>query len=122
MRRSIRSPSLASRRRTSPRQGGSLLSGQTSGSGVIKSGGESSLGSGHVLGIGNISGGDLSGLGVRVDGRQGGVLPSLSGGEGGVKDGLSLLDLSGVLNGESGGSSQSRGDQQFVHFVGDVQR
>ena len=92
-------------------RGGGLLSGQTSGSGVIKSGGESSLGSGHVLSVGNISGGDLGGLGVGVDGRQSGVFPSLSGGEGGVKDGLGLLDLSGVLDGEGSGSSQNRGDQ-----------
>merc|ERR1719339_269397 len=102
-------------------RGGGLLSGQTSGNGVIKSGGKSGLGGSNVLGVGNISGGDLGGLAVGVDGRQGGVLPSLSGGEGGVKDGLGLLDLSGVLDGEGGGNSQDRGDQQFVHFVCDVQ-
>ena len=91
--------------------GGGLLSGQTSGNGVIKSGGERGLGGSNVLGVGNISGGDLGGLAVGVDGRQGGVLPSLSGGEGGVKDGPGLLDLSGVLDGEGGGNSQDRGDQ-----------
>merc|ERR1719339_124711 len=96
---------------SSHKGGGGRLRGQTSGNGVIKSGGESGLGGSNVLGVGNISGGDLGGLAVGVDGRQGGVLPSLSGGEGGVKDGLGLLDLNGVLDGEGGGNSQDRGDQ-----------
>merc|ERR1712088_454824 len=69
---------------------GSLLGGKTSGSGVVESSLEGSLGSSNILNVIEIRGADLSGLHVivdRVEGvrPQGGVLPSLGGCEGGVE-------------------------------------
>merc|ERR1719209_1587593 len=100
--------------------GRGLLGGKTSGSGVIESSLEGSLGSGDILNVIQVRGADLSGLDVIVDGvegvrPQGSVLPSLGGCEGGVKGLLGSGHLGGVLKGGGSGQRQERAESQLVH-------
>merc|ERR1719376_634361 len=97
-----------------------LLGGKTSGSGIIESSLEGSLGSGDILDVIQVRGADLSRLNVIVDGvegvrPQGGVLPSLGGGEGSVERLLGSGHLGGVLKGGAGGQRQERAESQLVH-------
>jgi len=95
--------------------GRSLLGGKTSGSGIIESSLEGSLGSGNILDVIEVRGADLSSLNIVVDGvegvgPQGSVLPSLSSCEGSVEGSLGSGHLGGVLKGGGGGQRQERAE------------
>merc|ERR1719483_1298243 len=100
---------------------GSLLGGKTSGSGVIESSLEGSLGSGDILDVIQVGGADLSSLHIVVDGvegvrPEGGVLPSLGSCKGSVEGLLGSGHLDGVLKGGGGGQRQERAESQLgVH-------
>merc|ERR1719483_445757 len=100
---------------------GSLLGGKTSGSGVIESSLEGSLGSGDILDVIQVGGADLSSLNIVVDGvegvrPEGGVLPSLGSCKGSVEGLLGSGHLDGVLKGSGGGQRQERAESQLgVH-------
>ena len=93
----------------------SLLGGKTSGSGVIESSLEGSLGSGDILDVIEVGGADLSSLNIVVDWvecvrPQGSVLPSLGGCKGSVERLLGSGHLGGVLKGGGGGQRQERAE------------
>merc|ERR1711976_876267 len=94
----------------------SLLGGKTTSSGIIKSSLESSLGVSNILRVSNVAGGNLSSLGITVYWGKSSMFTSFSSSKGSAELSLGSSNISGVLNGEGGGSSQNRGDQQFVHF------
>merc|ERR1712086_622543 len=96
-------------------RGSSLQGRKTSGSGIVKSSLESSLGNSNLFSISKICGSNLSSLGISIYWSKSSMLSSFSSSKSSIELSLGSSNISCVLNWEGGGKSQKGSNDQFIH-------
>merc|ERR1712086_722873 len=95
---------------------GSFLQGRkTSGSSIVKSSLESSLGNSHLFSISKICSSNLSSLSISIYWSKSSMFSSFSSSKGSIELSLGSSNISCVLNWEGSGKSQKGSNDQFIH-------